>query len=37
MRTFISTADQQLKDAFADFRKNGITGFIINFRYNGGG
>jgi carboxyl-terminal processing protease len=37
MRTFISTADQQLKNAFADFRSKGITDFIIDFRYNGGG
>lgn len=37
MRTFISTADPQLKNAFADFRAKGITDFIIDFRYNGGG
>lgn len=37
MRTFISTADNQLRTAFADFRAQGITNFIIDFRYNGGG
>ncbi len=37
MRTFISTADNQLRDAFADFRSQGITNFVIDFRYNGGG
>ncbi|MBY0519615.1 MAG: peptidase S41 [Sphingomonas sp.] len=37
LRTFISTADQQLRDAFANFRAQGITNIIIDFRYNGGG
>lgn len=37
LRTFISTADNQLRTAFADFRAQGITNFIIDFRYNGGG
>ena len=37
MRTFISTADNQLRTAFADFRTQGITNFVIDFRYNGGG
>lgn len=37
MRTFISTADNQLRTAFADFRNQGITNFVIDFRYNGGG
>ncbi len=37
LRTFISTADQQLRDAFASFRAQGITNVIIDFRYNGGG
>ncbi len=37
MRTFISTADPALRRAFADFRARGITEFIIDFRYNGGG
>jgi carboxyl-terminal processing protease len=37
MRTFISTADTQLRNAFNDFRAQGITNFVIDFRYNGGG
>lgn len=37
LRTFISTADQQLRDAFANFRAQGITNVILDFRYNGGG
>lgn len=37
LRTFIDTADPQLRDAFATFRTQGITDFIIDFRYNGGG
>jgi len=37
LRTFISTADNQLRTAFADFRAQGITNFVIDFRYNGGG
>lgn len=37
LRTFISTADQQLRDAFAQFRAAGITEVIVDLRYNGGG
>ncbi len=37
LRTFISSADAQLRNAFLDFRNQGITEFIIDFRYNGGG
>jgi C-terminal processing protease CtpA/Prc len=37
LRTFISTADPALRAAFADFRAQGVTEFIIDFRYNGGG
>lgn len=37
LRTFISTADDQLRAAFASFRAAGITQFVIDFRYNGGG
>lgn len=37
LRTFISTADAQLRNAFAQWRAQGITDFIIDFRYNGGG
>lgn len=37
LRTFISSADQPLRDAFLSFRNAGITEFIIDVRYNGGG
>jgi len=37
LRTFISTADPALRDAFASFRAQGITNIIVDFRYNGGG
>jgi len=37
LRTFISTADPQLRDAFAGFKAQGITQVIVDFRYNGGG
>jgi C-terminal processing protease CtpA/Prc len=37
MRTFIAAADTPLRDAFRSFRAAGITEFIIDFRYNGGG
>ena len=37
LRTFISSADPQLRTAFNSFRAAGITEFIIDFRYNGGG
>lgn len=37
LRTFISTADNQLRTAFAQFRSAGITDFVIDLRYNGGG
>lgn len=37
LRTFISTADPALRTAFESFRAQGITNFIIDFRYNGGG
>ncbi|MFM9853257.1 MAG: S41 family peptidase [Sphingomonadaceae bacterium] len=37
LRTFISTADPALRTSFANFRAQGITDFIIDFRYNGGG
>ncbi len=37
LRTFISTADDQLRTAFSHFRGLGITDFIIDLRYNGGG
>jgi len=38
LRTFIvGTADRQLEDAFELFASEGITDFIIDFRYNSGG
>jgi C-terminal processing protease CtpA/Prc len=37
LRTYISTADTQLRDAFAQFRAAGLQYFIIDLRYNGGG
>jgi carboxyl-terminal processing protease len=37
LRTFVTTADAQLRTAFDQFRAAGITQFIIDFRYNGGG
>lgn len=37
LRTFIASADNQLTAAFADFRAQGVTDIIIDFRYNGGG
>ncbi len=37
LRTFISSANDQLRTAFADFRAQGVTDIIIDFRYNGGG
>lgn len=37
LRTFISTADPALRQAFADFKAAGVSEVIIDFRYNGGG
>lgn len=37
LRTFISTADAQLRSAFAQFRAEGVTEVIVDVRYNGGG
>jgi C-terminal processing protease CtpA/Prc len=37
LRSFISSADPQLRAAFADLRAQGINRFVIDFRYNGGG
>lgn len=37
LRTFISTADQALRDAFAQLRGAGVTEVIVDLRYNGGG
>jgi carboxyl-terminal processing protease len=37
LRSFILNANQPLRDAFASFRAQGITDYIIDMRYNGGG
>jgi C-terminal processing protease CtpA/Prc len=37
LRTYITTADPQLRSAFAQFRALGLQDFIIDLRYNGGG
>ncbi len=37
LRTFISSADAQLRSAFQTFRNNGVRDVIIDLRYNGGG
>lgn len=37
LRTFISTADPALRNAFAQFKAAGINELIVDFRYNGGG
>lgn len=37
LRTFISTANDQLRTAFAAFRAQGINQVIVDLRYNGGG
>lgn len=37
LRTFIDPADPDLRAAFEDFRAQGVTEVIVDFRYNGGG
>ena len=37
LRTYISSADAQLRTAFDGFRAQGIEYFIVDLRYNGGG
>ena len=37
LRTFISSADPQLRFAIDGFRQQGITQLVVDFRYNGGG
>lgn len=37
LRTFIDTAEQPLRDAFARFRAEGVTEIVFDLRYNGGG
>jgi C-terminal peptidase prc len=37
LRSYISTADTQLRAAFAQFRAQDVRDFIVDLRYNGGG
>lgn len=37
LRTFIATADDQLRTAFGAFKAQGVTNVIVDLRYNGGG
>lgn len=37
LRTFIGSAEGQLRDAFDQFRMLGVTEIVIDLRYNGGG
>ncbi len=37
LRTFIDTADADLRSAFDQFRQQGVTEVIVDVRYNGGG
>jgi C-terminal processing protease CtpA/Prc len=37
LRTFITTAETPLRDAYLQFRDQGIQYFIVDLRYNGGG
>lgn len=37
LRTFIGTADPDLRSAFAEFRAQGVTELVVDLRYNGGG
>ena len=37
LRTFIDSAEQQLRDAFVQFQTEGVSELIIDLRYNGGG
>lgn len=37
LRTFIDTAETDLKSAFATFKAQGVTEVIVDVRYNGGG
>ncbi len=37
LRTFVTTAEDRLRTAFADFRAAGVQDIIMDVRYNGGG
>lgn len=36
-RTFVSTADEALRQAFAQFQAANVTALVVDLRYNGGG
>lgn len=36
-RTFVSTADAELEQAFATFEAEGVAAIVVDLRYNGGG
>lgn len=35
--SFVADFEEQLNDAFAEFKTNGVTDFVLDLRYNGGG
>jgi len=35
--SFVFDFEEQLNDAFAEFKNNGVTDFVLDLRYNGGG
>ncbi len=37
LRTFIEPAESDLRNAFEQFRQQGVTELIVDYRYNGGG
>jgi len=37
LRNFTNPAEQDLRDAFAEFKAQGVTELIVDLRYNGGG
>ncbi|MBH0114385.1 peptidase S41 [Novosphingobium sp. YJ-S2-02] len=37
LRTFVDTAEPALREAFAEFRAQGVTEVVVDLRYNGGG
>jgi C-terminal peptidase prc len=37
LRTFVSTAEDRLRAAFATFQQQGLTNVVVDERYNGGG
>jgi hypothetical protein len=37
LRTFVATAEPLLRTAFSDFKAQGVTGVVIDVRYDGGG